>query len=356
MICGYEKSEFALGPESKMPSIGRIITVNFLFCAALLWQPTARGQDDTVLRVSGGQLRGKIESASRAGVTMDGTQVPVTDIRYVMFAGEPPVLRQIRDAASKNRFAQAERYLERLNDAELTGELVKTDAEFYRVYVAAQRALQSGQGLAPAARQLVDFAKAHSTSFHFYDAAETLGELALALDKPTEAARYYGALEKAPLPGLKLRGMTRMAESYLARGEYAEALQRFAAILQNAKAPADRSAALLGKAMCQAELGQAEEGIATVEEIIANADPQDTALLARAYNALGGCYRTTGKNSAAVISYLHVDLLYPKHAEQHAEALYYLSQLWGPLGHADRARQARELLTSKYGGSAWAAK
>lgn len=339
-----------------MPRFGKTITMNLLLTAVLVAARPASAQDDTVLRVSGGQVRGKIEAAARTSVTVDGTKIPVTDIRYVMFGGEPSVLRQIRDAASKGKFGQAERYLQRLDESKLSGDLMKADAAFYRAYVQAKRALESGNDLGAAAKQLVGFAKTHPTSFHFYDAAEALGELALALNKDEEAARYYGALEKAPLPGLKLRGMSRMAESYMARGDYAEALKRYDAILSDGDSQQGRSTALLGKALCQAELGQATDGIAAVEEIIASADPKDTALLARAYNALGACYRATGKTNAAVISYLHVDLLYGKHADQHAEALFHLGKLWSKVGHPDRAKQAREALSSKYGGSSWAAK
>jgi len=203
---------------------------------------------------------------------------------------------------------------------------------------------------------LVAFAKANAKSFHFYDAAETLGALAWSLNKRDDAARYYGVLEKATLPGLKFRGMARMAEAYVARGDYDEALQRYEAMLQSTEDQDARTQASLGIALCQAELGHSADGITTVEQIIADADPEDTSLLARAYNTLGACYRASNQANAAVISYLHVDLLYAKHSDQHAEALYHLSRLWGQVGHQDRAQEARDLLQSKYTGTTWSTK
>lgn len=310
---------------------------------------------DTVIQKSGPQKRGTIEKSSRDGVVIDGTPIQVSDIRYVMFSDEPKELRIIRDAVSKGSFGRAEQTLERLDVSQLSG-LLKMDAQFYQAYVKARRALQTGKNRGPAVREMVAFAKTHQNSFHFYEAAEVLGELAAALGKPDESTKYFGALEKASTPGVKLRGMTRMAELLMARGAYPDALKRYDAMLKLDGDEQARQTAQLGKAFCQAEMGDGESGIAAVEQIIQETDTKQTELMARAYNTLGACYRVAGKNNAAVMAYLHVDLLYGKHNDQHAEALYYLGSLWAKTGHQDRAAQARALLKSKYGGSSWASK
>jgi tetratricopeptide (TPR) repeat protein len=311
---------------------------------------------DTVIRKSGPQKRGTIEKSSRDGIVIDGTPIRVSDIRYVMFSDEPKELRTIRDAVSKGSYGRAEQALQRLDMSELSGDLMQMDALFYQAYVKARRALQTGQNRGAAVKEMVTFAKTHQSSFHFYEAAEVLGELALALGKEDESAKYFGALEKASAPGVKLRGMTRMAELLMARGAYPDALKRYDAMLKLDGDDQARTTAQLGKAVCQAEMGDGESGIKAVEQIIQETDEKQTELMARAYNTLGACYRVAGKNNAAVMAYLHVDLLYSKHNDQHAEALYHLGTLWAKTGHQDRAAQARALLKSKYGGSSWAAK
>ena len=309
---------------------------------------------DTVIQKSGPQKRGTVEKSSRDGIIIDGTPIRVSNIRYVLFSDEPKELRTIRDAVAKGSYARAEQTLQRLDTSELSGDLLKMDAQFYKAYVRARRALQTGQGRGAAAKEMVNFAKTHKNSFHFYDAAEVLGELAIALGKSGEAARYFSALEKASEPEIKARGMTRTAESLLATGDHAGAIKRYDAILGMDIGGETKTAAALGKALCQAETGAGDAGIQTVEKIIAETDPKQTELLARAYNAMGACYRAAGQSNAAVISYLHVDLLYSKHADQHAEALHHLSKLWTQTGHPDRAAEAKSVLDSKYGGSAWA--
>ncbi len=330
------------------------LAVNFVGTALLCF---GTAQADTVLQLSGGQQRGKIEKSSKDGLLVDGKPIRSDDIRYVLFSDEPKEMRSIRDAVSKGSFGKAEQTLAKLDLAKISGDLPLMDAKFYVAYVKAKRAMQTGNDKGAAAKQLLAYVKSHPKSFHFYDAAEALGELATSMGQEKEAARFFGALEKSSSPSIRARGMSRLAEAFMARGDYGEALKRYEAMLQASPADSDgRTAALLGKALCQAQTGQGEVGIAAVEEIIAQTSPSKNAVMARAYIALGACYRVSGKDNAAVLAYLHIDLLYAKQADQHAEALFYLGELWGKTGHPDRAAQAKALLKSKYGGSAWASK
>ena len=102
--------------------------------------------------------------------------------------------------------------------------------------------------------------------------------------------------------------------------------------------------------------GKTDEAIKAVQAVIAKADPENQELHARAYNILGNCYLTASKKKEALLAFLHVDLLYSRFPEQHAEALANLATLWADLDKADRAAQARDLLKEKYPNSAWAGK
>ncbi len=74
----------------------------------------------------------------------------------------------------------------------------------------------------------------------------------------------------------------------------------------------------------------------------------DGALRALAHNALGDYYRAQGDNAQAFWEYCKVDMLYNQDKEEHAKALYYLSQLFDkpPRNDRDRAEEFRIRLKS----------
>jgi hypothetical protein len=79
-------------------------------------------------------------------------------------------------------------------------------------------------------------------------------------------------------------------------------------------------------------------------------------LQAEAYVALGDAYRATQKPKDALFAYLHVELLFVKHRELHARALYNLSQLWSELGQPERSAAAQSTLRTEHPNSPWAKK
>ena len=122
-------------------------------------------------------------------------------------------------------------------------------------------------------------------------------------------------------------------------------------------AESQKLAAQLGKATCLAATGEPDAGIKLVQEVIDKAEPEDADLNARAYVTLGNCYRQKeGATKDALLAFLHVDLLYNRDREAHAEALWNLARLWNELGKPERALQATQLLKDHYGGTSWASR
>jgi tetratricopeptide (TPR) repeat protein len=111
---------------------------------------------------------------------------------------------------------------------------------------------------------------------------------------------------------------------------------------------------MLGLAMCLKQQSKTDEAIATLDEIIEKAPEGESRTLAEAWLRKGDCLRLKTQPKAALMAYLHVDLLYAGEPAQHAEALKRLSELWTPAGHEDRAVDASARLTQLYPNSQWA--
>jgi tetratricopeptide (TPR) repeat protein len=122
------------------------------------------------------------------------------------------------------------------------------------------------------------------------------------------------------------------------------------------EADSQHFAAQLGKASALAAGGKIDDAVKLVNDVIAKADPDNQEIYARAYVALGNCYKAAGKPKDALLAFLEVDLLYPNSPEQHAEALANLAMLWAKVDKADRAAQARSQLQGKYPHSRWLTK
>jgi tetratricopeptide (TPR) repeat protein len=214
----------------------------------------------------------------------------------------------------------------------------------------------------PAAlKALFEWVRANPNNYHFYQAAEVLGDLSVATGNYAEAAKFYGdgGLAGAPWGDYQMRGNNAVGRSLVAEKKFAEALERYDAVLSSdlstAEAVEQKQFATVGKAVCLAGTGKPDEGIAMLNDIIAKNDPTDVALFARTYNALGNCYLQTNRPKDALRAFLFTDILFYADSDSHAEALYRLSKLWNDVNRSDRAVQARNTLRERYAGSIWAA-
>ncbi|GIW95134.1 MAG: hypothetical protein KatS3mg110_3175 [Pirellulaceae bacterium] len=324
----------------------------------------AQSQRDTVVPHTGPSSVGKIIAITATHVEIDvrgaTKRYAANEIERISFGDEPADLRTGRTRVLDGQYEEATAILGRIAPESISNTWIRQELEFYRAMALARAALRGAADKTAAARAAVEFVANNAESFHYFDAVQLVGELAFAMGRYDVAVDYYGRLAQAPWPDYQLRAKVMLARAYQAQGKYAEALQKYDEVLQ---APADSAAtareqllAQLGKAVCLAEQGRADEGQSIVEVIIRDNDPQDVELFARAYNALGLCHLKAGRTKDALLAFLHVDLLFASQSDAHAEALYYLSDLWSQVGRSDRAAEARSLLKSRYAGSVWASK
>ena len=159
-------------------------------------------------------------------------------------------------------------------------------------------------------------------------------------------------------PYFALRAAWLVGRAWQGEGKHAEAMAEFDKVLAASDSgplvEPMKLSATLDRAVSQAATGGGTAAAEAIGAIIAKADPEDGALLGRAYNALGDCYRQAGDAQGALFAFLHVDLLYDDGADAHAKALHELVALWRESGHADRSQEAAQELAAKYPASRWA--
>ncbi len=322
-------------------------------------------QFDSVVGTRGTPTLGSITAMSHTEIAISSSRgdkkFPVNEIRKVTFKGEPRELRDAREAIRKGQLEAARSLLEEVSTERISRPEILQDIEFYRAYCDGRLALIGGGDKGAAVRALVAFEKksANKNNYHYYAAMELLGDLAVALSSFDNGVRYYGKLAEAPWPDYKIRAGVLQANAMVSSEKYAEALKKYEEVLatsvDDATAREQKLLATLGKAVCLAQTGQAQQGIDAVLRIIAENDSREKPqLFARAYNALGTCYLKADKPREALLAFLHVDLLFNQTPDAHAEALYHLSHLWRTVSKAERAIRARSLLENHYSGSSWA--
>ena len=324
----------------------------------------AQGRDIVYLTSGASRtVSGTIQSVTADEITIEtrnGATARITADEFERFnlTDDPPKMGGIRD---RIRLGQLQQALDGLADIKVDDgarAIVTQDVEFYRAFATCRLAISGNADLAEAGRLMLAFARRHKDSIHFYSASETLGDLAVAIGKFDNAAKYYDQLQQAKSPGWRLRGNLLKARALQRMGDLQEAGRLYQQIAHDSDSaqPRMKSLAQVGLATTMAELGQAAAAVPILEDVILQNDPSDAELFARAHNALGACYRQLKQPEDAVLAYLYVDTLFSRDADAHAEALYYLSQLWPQVNKPQEALKSREMLKSRYAGTDWAKK
>lgn len=315
-----------------------------------------------------GTFAGKVVATSAEGVDLEDQRsgeartIPIDQVREVQFGGEPQSLRAARSLLYRGRAADAVEEVAKIEAAELDGaeQILLDEVDFVKAAAAGRAVLMAGADPKEAGRLVNDFLAKHPKSHHFYEMQQLLGDLLARAGKPDAALAAYSTLAKGPA-ALKVRSAAAKAGMLFDQQKFAEALNEYDAALAieagDGASAEQKRGAQLGKARCMSKLGKNAEAVTLVRGIINQADPEEKALLGRAYNALGEAYRAAGdKDQDALISYLTVDLVYNGSPDSHAEALAQLAELWEKAKNPERAREARKSLQESYPTSPWAKK
>lgn len=325
--------------------------------------------EDQLYRKGMGSERGIVTDMSKTEVTLSigGTkrQFPANEIQRITFEGEPSELSQARATilTSANYKAALEELKKiDLKKADTRVDMVKQEVEYYRALCQGQMALTEGGEKTAAENALRQFCTDHKESYHFYRAAELAGDVAAAAGRYADAAKYYNVVSQAPWDDTRIRANVALARMLVGQAKFPEALEKYDAVTKDVDTPETgpyKQQAVVGRAVCLAETGKADEAIALITDakgVINTNDPKDTKLMARAYNALGTAYARTNKKKDAILAFLHTDLLYFQDPDAHAEALYNLATLFQETNKSDRSIEARNTLKQRYAGSVWETK
>lgn len=335
-------------------------------CCISSWAMAQRSDQITPHR--GSAVSGIITEMTKTQLTISKggsvQKVEVLDVKLVSFAEDPQDLSRARVSIQNGQYANGLADLKKIEADSIKREFVKQDLAYYAAYAQAKMALTEGGDKAAARQALLAFVASAKDSYHFFEAAQVLGDLAISLEAYEDAAKYYGAIAKlAPWPEYQMRSGVLEGRALEAQGKYPEAVAKYDAVIANAvdspEATRQKDFARIGKAVGLAETGKPDEGIKLLEEIISKRDPNDAELVelfGRTYNALGRCQFKLNKPKDALMAYLHVDLLFSNqpNPDVHAEALFHLTKLWPAVNKSDRAVAARSTLNERYSGSPWA--
>jgi len=321
---------------------------------------SASAQTDRIYPFTGNPVVGRLTEMQRDSVTVESgankQTIGVEKIRRILFTGEPDILTNGRQFVLDGLYDQAATELARLDfkNANLSRDMVKADAMYYLARTEAELALAGRGDIAEATRKMLAFVSANPQSIHFYRAAKSLGDLAVADRKFDQAIKYYGALAGASVAELKIEAEYLVGNAKLRSGNSAEAEASFSKVLgatvQSPEGVRLQSLAKAGRAMALAQQGKGQEAVTMVDALITELNPDDSEMAARVYNAQGASFEALGDNEGAVLAYLHTHLMFSGRAETHAEALSRLVELWPKVGNPERANDARQELQQRYPG------
>ncbi|APZ95254.1 tetratricopeptide repeat protein [Fuerstiella marisgermanici] len=333
--------------------------------ALLISLPSANAVDSATRRSDNVTLRGKFTTMDPTKIVIERSNggdvtVAVSNLKVVRFDGEPLNLNQARSNERSGGLEKALSIIQEVSRSGVSDKRLKTELQFLTARIMGKQALADPTKAAAAQEVLQKFRTENKTNFRYLEATLLLASVQSAAGAVDEAKTLLQEVQQAPVTGYQLQAGVDLGRLLLQAGDAAGAQAAFDSVIQ--KSQGDESAAgalydsMLGKAACLQLQNSVDEAIAILEDVISKSPASETRTLAEAWVRKGDCLRQKNETKAALMAYLHVDVLYPGEPAQHAEALARLTELWGPTGHEDRAIEASARLTERYPNSPWAKK
>ncbi len=350
-----------------------VVVAGFLFISAhVLW-----ARDTVYVRQPGKKkddvLSGSIQSETPAGIKLkmdkgDIKEIPALHIRAVDYGegidavgrvdyhtGDSRLDRALQETTARKKTDGLESALSAFREQDNNDKLRRIPSvhRYFRYRIAQTLALLAQDDTT---RRDAAFTALNDYKTNFADGWEIVPALQLLASLQEEkgdtegAGQTYAALSE--LPGIssdmKLQSQLRGARLLMRALKFREAEQKLKQV-QSALPSDDPQRAFVEVYLIQSRIAQKGnlDGVEKKLEQIVHTG-KDGSLSALAHNALGDYYRTKGDNVQAFWEYCKVDMLYNQDKEEHAKALYYLSQLFDrpPRNNRDRAEEFLSRLKS----------
>jgi tetratricopeptide (TPR) repeat protein len=302
--------------------------------------------------------KGTIDEVTREAVKITAnnqtTTVPTANIIYIAFDDSPYELNQAqKNARATGGYAAALADVEKI-DAKEASKRGQVELEYFKLVCRSELARSGRKGTPQSViADLTKFIAANQQAYNYYHANEMLGHLHRAAGNHDKALEAFRVVAKNQ--DMSARADAAIGWTLLDQKKPADAVKAFDKALSGASTDeANEAVAKLGKAACLAETGKPADAVKMIEELIAKNDPEDRVLSPRIYNVLGAAHAKNNDSKAALMAYLHVDILYDQNPAEHAEALGNLAPLWKSVNQAEREKDARDRLVKQYPSSRWA--
>jgi outer membrane protein assembly factor BamD (BamD/ComL family) len=338
----------------------KTLVLAMTFVACLTTTNTCIAQKDTLFLNSGSTLRGIIKPSTPEQILLDDKKIDARDAKKISLAGSPRELKRAKEDLANGQYINAWGSLQKISEPP-TEAMALQEYEYVKAYTMAQLALTGGQiSTRDAGSAINSFVTKYPKSFRLYPILNLYGKLLVNINRVDLAEVEFQKLANSGWPEYQLKGLFDLGQAQLLMQKFPDAGANFAKIeaheMNNAVAQQYKLLARCQRAKSNAMQGNADQAIATIEQIIKTENADNKQLFALCYNTLGNCQLQKKQTRSAAISFLHTDLLFSTEADAHAEALYHLSKIWPDLEETDRANRARQTLNSNYANSFWKSK
>lgn len=293
--------------------------------------------------------------------TPNGPQkIPASEVRRIAVDDQPVELGRARERFDDGRFAECLQELQKI-DQRPKSEWAQQELDFLKAAANANIALSGGTVTAQSAGQDINtFLVTYPNSNLTFPATELFGKLLFAFGRLDNAAEAFEKLTKSRWPQYEFLGHFQLGQTRLAQDQPDVAADSFRAVMELDSDDPDsetwKQLAQCQLARCEGVAGQADSALKSLAETIKTGNAENDRLFSCAFNAMGAIYLKQGEIKQARNEFLKTQLLYASAKDQHAEALYHLTQIWTQLNEPERANQARSTLASRHRNSWWASR
>lgn len=318
---------------------------------------------DIVTKKSDGKnVNGTISAMTKTELTLKRTggeeTIASNDIAQIVWEGGGGELKLGYSDENNGRYDSAtQRYTKAKSDAKNPSDFLKGEFEYVIARVAGKQGLADPDKREAAIQKLQGAQKAYPEHIRYYESVQLLCQVQLAAKDFNGVRSTLEALKKAPWSDLNLAGQITEARVLMSEGKIDEAIGAFnAAANAGGESPAEMARkyeAKLGHASCLVAQTKYDDALKILEEVTEKGPSEDSSVQAEAYVLQGRALQGLGRNKEAALSYLYVDVIFPKEAAFDAEALYQLSNLWKQVQHPDRSVEAAGKLVQLYPNSEW---